>query len=139
MREPIPVDPDTGTTLVLLGLERSNCLLRRDRGVYVPLRRLSIVASGTFITRDRPLLFQPLARSSKILALPPGLALTPEGACLFRASHAQIVVHVVVTVQLSESYYPRLGPVTTAGKGVLFPDFGKMSAPAAIIAIAIDP
>ena len=36
-REPIPVDPDTGTTLVLLGLERSNCLLRRDRGVYVRL------------------------------------------------------------------------------------------------------
>ena len=71
-REPIPVDPDTGTTLVLLGLERSNCLLRRDRGVYVPLRRLSIIASGTFITRDRPSLFQPLARSSKIQAFAAG-------------------------------------------------------------------
>jgi len=94
---------------VLRGLKRSNCL--RTSGTVEFTSRpatVSTIAPGTITTLDRPPLFQTtfwLFKDPR--RLPPGPALTPKGVCLFRASPAQLVVQLVVTVQFSENYFPR--------------------------------
>jgi hypothetical protein len=111
----------------------------RDRGVYVPPFALSTIASGTLITPDRPSLFQPAcpllkdrgvsagtcANASRRLPIP-GQPCTTCCAC---CGYGSVVRELL----------PALGPVTTAGRGVLFPDFGKMSATAAMSVKASDP
>jgi hypothetical protein len=97
------------------------------------------IASGTLVTRYHPLLFQPPLVSFK----DPGVS---AGTCANVRRRMPIPSQRCTTLCASSGYrsivrelLPRLGPVTTATPGVLFPDFGKMSSTPARIAIRAEP
>ena len=109
-REPIPYDSDTGTHAGFGGWkDRTACCAGIEEFMSRPAACQDRV--GNVDNSSPPVAIPTTARFvQRSRRLPPGLALTSDGACLFRASDAQLVVHPVVTVRLSESYFPVWDP-----------------------------
>ena len=103
----------------------------RDGEVYVLPFALSTIASGTFITCYRPPLFQPACPFLKDRGVSAGICANASRRLPIPGQPCTTCCACCGYGSLVRELLPALGPVTTAGRGVLFPDFGKMSAVAA--------